>query len=478
MSKIKKFLALALSAGISLSAAFGFAGCISNDNDPSKNPVDPKPPVVLPDPDDKEDQAKKDFKAAVEKFQAFATSLQAKKFACDKSDENIVVCENIIKINDVYYEKVGDTQYQYVLGNDNQYHKTVYDAEKNVDHFKQLDNALSRFGAIEWKTLSESKVLTGIYMGQSVTYHTNDGNHNMTFDDQTSQYHDIGKTTQLPENVIDDTKAPVESNKLYDEQGNLNYPLFAKTIKDWMNDGYLSNKLLKPMQGVINDIDYISTNEIADKITFGAYINVSLAGKTTNNYQMFTVESESLMNKLINAEFDNANDLTNYLNSLTDKPITLGTGSQYESTTQYAKAQEKENLFTMAENILARLHEVGYQGASINNEGTKVTDYDGATVLSVRKDKDTGGNSSLDMGTVYHSDIYVTIERENGNQEILTFGVSYSTSGASQNICDEDITSKSWIIREYSSKGIDYCTSTENTAQYAFVLDDDAYLIR
>lgn len=258
----------------------------------------------------------------------------------------------------------------------------------------------------------------------------------------------------------------IVGESLYDESGNLNYAVFANTIKDWMNDGYFSSQLLlKPMQGIINDIDYVSTKEVANKITFGAYISCSLAGKTTSTYQTFIVESETLINKLLNAEFDNTNELTSYLNTL-DKPITLGAGVQYESTTKYASGQEKSDLFTMAENILKRLKEVGYQGGSIKNEGTKVSDYAGARILSVRKTKDFGGNSAFDMGPVYWAYFYVTIQKENGEKEILTFDIAYRSNGASQNILDPDFiyatgsnldTGGKWIILQYSSKEIDYC---------------------
>lgn len=477
----KKILSLIFALITAAVCALGLTACGGEPPAPG-GPVDPNPPITDNDDKDKEDQAKKDFNAAVEKFQAFATSLQAKKFACDKSDENIVVCENILKINDVYYEKVGDTQYQYVLGNDNQYHKTVYDAEKNVDHFKQLDNALSRFGAIEWKTLSESKVLTGIYMGQSVTYHTNDGNHNMTFDDQTSQYHDIGKTTQLPQNVIDDTKAPVESDKLYDEQGNLNYALFGETCLDWLNKtNYYGNLISRGTDITLNKVDYFNVDKVNKSIEFGVYNTVTQSdGTKTKRHTTLITYYQEFAEKVLNGDFETADELTKYLDdNYSNYPFNSSSANAIHEISTFDEditAQEKENLFIMAENILTRLHEVGYQGDSINNEGTKVTEYAGAKILSVRKGDDKGGAPAYDLKAgAYMCDFDFLVEI-NGEFKSVSVNLGYKVNGASQNVLKDS--PNSWFIRTYDSKEINFCPYTENTAQYAFVLDDDAYLVR
>lgn len=249
---------------------------------------------------------------------------------------------------------------------------------------------------------------------------------------------------------------------LYDAQGNMK-AIFCETIVDWLNKtNYYGNLISRGTNITLNKIDYFNVDRVNKSIEFGVYNIVTYSdGSKTKRHTTLVTYYQEFAEKVLNCDFKSVYELKKYLNdNYSNYPFNSSSANAIHEISTFDEditAQEKSDLFTMAENILKRLQEVGYQGASINNEGTKVTDYDEATILSVRKDKDTGGNSSLNMGTIYHSNIYVTIEKENGNQEILTFGVSYSTSGASQNIIDEDIKSKSWIIREYSSKVIDFC---------------------
>lgn len=243
---------------------------------------------------------------------------------------------------------------------------------------------------------------------------------------------------------------------LYDESGNLNYAVFANTIKDWMNDGYINNKLMiGNVKCTLDDIDYISTNEEADKIVIGAYVTGYVGEVGIKIYRKFKIESTDLLDKISNADFEHGNDLVNYLNTLSGKPITLTGSADYEMTTKYASGQEKSDLFTMAENILTRLQDVGCQSSSIRDEGIKVNDYVGANILSVRKDKDMGGTSAYDMGTIYTSNFYITVEKTNGVVENLALRLVYKTDKASQNIIDNQ--EDSWLIRDYQSKEIDYC---------------------
>lgn len=240
---------------------------------------------------------------------------------------------------------------------------------------------------------------------------------------------------------------------LYDESGNLNYAVFANTIKDWMNDGYYLNKLSTVSQATLTEIDYVVVNY---KISFGSYIDAVVSGEKKKMYQEFSISLEELNSKIKNADFKSATDLSSYLTSLSGKPIVRDSSVNYEiATRNEITSQEKKDLFTMAENILKRLQEVGCQSSSIRDEGIKVSDYAEARILSVRKDDDVSKGSTLDIGRAISSDFHVLVEKTNGKYEDLTFSVYYKIDNASQNIIDNH--EGSWLIRNYQAKEIDYC---------------------
>lgn len=489
MPKIKKVAAIAVSAGISVGTVFGFAGC--EKEDPTKDSVNSNPPVVDPSspvkpdptpenppivdpekPDDKEkeEEAKKAFETVKSNFDDFVASLQTMKFAYDVENFNtsIIVNENVIKMNDVFYENTGDMQFEYKLQDDQQYHKAVYDINENVDQFATVVKMLKNFNKVSWTSLKENKVLEGNFADKSVTYQQQNGAYYFTVDGVGYKYHDIGITISLPASFIDDTR-PIESDKLYDAQGNLNYAVFAKTIKDWMNDGYYVDKISASSVASLINIDYVDIDE-KNNITFGAYVKARSGGEMKDFYQNFNISSKELANKIIAAEFVDVESFTTYLNSLKGTPIVIKDGKEIDTSITY------ENLEKMAKNILSRLAEVGYQEGSINNEGTKVIEYDAADILSVRKSVDVSKGSTLDMGRASASDFNILVKKSNGQLENLTFSVYYKIDNAAQNVLND--VPDSWIIRSYTSMEIDYCPYTENIAQHAFVGENEIDLTR
>lgn len=239
----------------------------------------------------------------------------------------------------------------------------------------------------------------------------------------------------------------IVGESLYDESGNLNYAVFANTIKDWMNDGYYLDKISVVNSAELKTVDYVALDKENNLLSFGAYMSVD---GVDGGYQNFQIASNDLYETIINGVYRNVAEFTTYLNSLPGKPVIKNGG-----ITAYDTTITQSNLHTMAENILTRLKEVGCQSSSIRDEGIKVNDYVGANILSVRKDKDMGGTSAYDMGTIYTSNFYIIVEKTKGVVENLALRLVYKTDKASQNIIDNQ--EDSWLIRDYKSKEIDYC---------------------
>lgn len=396
---MKKIVFYALAAVISISTVLGFAGCnVENNNsvkDPDADannpntPVDPdKPPIT---DDGKEEEAKKEFEAAKTNFNAFVTSLQAKKFACDveKFNTSIIVNENVIKMNDVFYENAGDVQFEYQLKEDGQYHKTVYDVQENTNQFVAVDDMLGDFGGVSWTTLNENKVLEGNFADKPVTYQQKDGVHHFTVDGVEYKYHDIGITISLPDKVIDDTKAPVVSDKLYDEQGNLNYVVLADVLKEVKNDERLKKIL------------YIDVSD--EGVKFGTYI-VNDGKPAFQKYKII----KAIWDRVKTAETKES--LIAELNKI-NRPIDVDGNVVAEYTTEDYTAEQKTQFDAMTKNIFAKL------------------DIEGLDAENVKFGfKTPQGSSVADVGYVYGAawDHYYIVEI-GGQLEFVKINISAST---------------------------------------------------
>lgn len=249
----------------------------------------------------------------------------------------------------------------------------------------------------------------------------------------------------------------IVGESLYDAQGNMK-AIFCETIVDWLNETkYYDNLIATLYKTNVEKIDYMKVED-DNKITFGLYITRD--NGETKAHTTLTTYYQEFADKVLYGDFITVNDLKTYLNSnynnypFNDESLL---GKTYEKSTfdEDITAQGKKDLFTMAENILKRLQEVGYQGGSIKNEGTKVSDYVGAKILSVRKTKDdSSGGSAYDMGRVALCDFVMLVKTGGGLEEVTLNLVSKSALG-SQNIVNN--VDGAWMINEYSSKEIDYC---------------------
>lgn len=441
----RKFLALILAALCAATSSVCFTACNTNDVGKGSDNTENNQPEIT----------------KLQEYDLSGISFNDKSVTYDGNFHSVEIVGDLPQGVSVSYTGGGTNAGEYTVtakfAGDTVTHKPIADITAKLTIIKApFMGEISFSGAqFDYDGEAQSITITGnLPEGIAVTYEYKNGTGEVIAPENVKE---IGEYT-VTAVFTSENYQPISSltavlkivgQTLYDESGNLNYAVFANTLEQWMNNGYYLKKFDPASKQASLTIDYVSVDEHNKAITFGCYVNATVTGLTYSN---FKISSTDLVNNILNGNYATIEELTEYFFTVTGRPIERdGVNASFDMTIS------DEDISTMAENILKRLQEVGYQGASINNEGTKVTDYAGATVLSVRKDKDIGGNSAYYMGTVYDTDFYITILKSNGEHEILTFGVSYSTLGASQNIINKDITSKSWIIRNFNSKEIDYC---------------------
>lgn len=408
---LKKFISLALATGVSLSAFFGFVGCT-----PSEQEKDPsnQPPVIIPEPGDKEQQ----LKLAVEKFDAFVTSLQAKKFSYNLQQDMIVVSENVMKINDIFYEKTQDGQFEYALQSDNQFHKTVYDVEENMDFFAEVDEMLSCFDGIEWKSVSQSNQLTGEYNNKTVAYQMVDQKHNLTIAGETYQYYDIGKTISLPQNVIDDTKPPIETENIYEiVNGEKVFNLVAlrEVLEPWLKgDNQLKQDFFaaKRKDDTCHTRKILWINATENKIEFGAILDKK---EGIPYYAVAWVDRAEMYQKIADGTCQTKEEFRNeLLQVLRTRLISDTSDIELEYTVEDCSAEQNTQFDAMTKNIFA---ELGIDGLEEKNVKFAFKTPHGDISGSA-------GNGYL-YSTTWEHYYFVDI---NGKLELLKVGIHASTS--------------------------------------------------
>lgn len=480
---MKKFLKI-ISAILAVCVTASLFGCNTTKEEPAgggsgsgngggSQTVDPNPPSSSgkepaspdKDPEDVNDRDKPVVaptgkEGAISAYNAFVASLANKKFSYDLRTVKYAIDGNIMKVyddgfSDRFFEKKDDKQYYYAFDkDDNCYYRTEYDTEKYINYFNRVDNMLTSLQGVVWASF-EGGVLSGTNGAKSVTYEVANSRNVVTVGAQRMEFHGIGASITLPPWKEKEPEPPAEE-KLYDAQGNLNYPLFAETLENWLKESGAFEAFSRK-QSKLEKLDYIKMDGANKRVVIGACAIYNQDGSGSYYNAQFP-SSAQLYEKLTSQLINTANELTSYLNGLYDslgKNIMDFIGAVQARDTSLSDKDAK----TIVQNILTRLQKVGFKGEDIRNEGKKVDDYADATILSVRKGKDIQQGSAYYMGTVSNANFYITIKKLNGKKEILTVELSYITDGTSQNVLNKDpadSTDKSWMIRNYSSKEIDY----------------------
>ena len=246
MKKLKRVLVAVLCAITATSTAFAFGGCgtkapenqkpgpgteITNPDTPVK-PDPENPPVVTPDPEKPDpekpdtpvvDDSKEKFEKAVAEANGFIDSLSDRDFTYQLSAGTVLVNETKMKVNDSFYELGEDgVQYEYALSkSDNKYHKTIYDAEMNMDYFGEIDDMLTQLGMVAWKSEKDG-ILLGDMSGRPIEYKVSGDKCVLTLDGEDASFYNINATNvSTPAEYVDETAPVVDTENIFDEQGNM-----------------------------------------------------------------------------------------------------------------------------------------------------------------------------------------------------------------------------------------------------------------
>ena len=440
MSKLKKILALALGASISITTALSFVGCKVDTKDPVKpgpgienpdTPIKPDPgddkPIIVPpveNPDDKEEEAKKEFAAAVktanDKLAAIETGMNF-KYSVVFEDTSKLIAEfdkqNVKLQKDgttLYYTKDGRVNYEFSL-EDGKWQKNITDVDMQGD-FAEFVISINR---ISWTDYDKTKnQLHGTRMGDDVLLKVEQSQVEMlvNYDAKTGKSESEFKlssfgTTKVTLPEIEATKPPVEAGNVY-ENGKWNIALLGKTLEKWLKENIDGFTLLTNEDYKVDKLLYINVDEASETYDF-AFVS-TYKGKESIEYFKFHQRTIDAFTGYSEISVDQAVEILNNIKS-TGKGIIVGTNSiSPEYSTLTATPEQKAQFDAMTKNIFAEL------------------DIDGLDEKNVKlafKTQHRGVNESASDGYLYSTtwDHYYVVEID-GNLELLKVGVRASTS--------------------------------------------------
>ncbi len=422
-SKIKKIMAVVLCAATAAGASFAFAGC----GDKGKDPVTP-PDIVVPTPDPKPDPTptpdpkpdptptptptpdpNENFETLKADAKKFSASLNKHNFTYGVGENTVLVNPTKLKVDNVFYE-LGDNgvQFEYAKRSDGVYYKTIYDNTENVDYFAEIDDMVASLNSIEWKSADEDVLYGALADGRNVSYKTSGSNVVLGLDGQDAKFNNVGKTTvSTPEHVDETVKDPVNTENLFDEQGNLRCGFVAQIFENWMieTDYYKAVSLGNDCS--INKICYLKEEQ--GTIKFGALADVV----GDKYFQNFTLKS-SFMKKF--NEVKTKQELVDLLNANKDKfPISISDGADLDYSNLDADyAQNKATLDGLTKSVF-------------NELSSEISGLDAKNVLFAYKTPQSKSSASDIYGRVVGWDMVYVVEI-NGKLQLLETHISSSLS--------------------------------------------------
>lgn len=378
----------------------------------TSNPDQTQKPDDKDEPSDSEQPNKpSDPKPANDfsKANAFLKKLDGNNFSYNSGNVHVQRQGDLISYaepSDVdYYERSNGQTYIYTYENSDQmWYKKVLDGQ---DIFPIVDDLVASFQSAQWSTQSNN-----IYTGDSTL-----GQLKLTLKDeftgifnalgQNVEMFDVGRTVvSLPaqEQIMDETVAKPDAKKLYEVvngQKQWNFPLLKETLQTWMIENDYLTQLSLGIQCDLQDIVYLNVDK-KNKIEFLILAGVN-GKKLFQNYNV----NDDLTSSITNGRITSSQEFKTSLSDEMKKSFGIGKGpiepvgmaQNFEySTLDDDYGTHQAEFEKMTQNIFNRLETIGYQGGSINNPGTIVTDYMDAKVLFGMKELDGGVTAGSDMG--------------------------------------------------------------------------------
>ena len=264
------------------------------------------------------------------------------------------------------------------------------------------------------------------------------------------------------ENVVDDT---VEKEYICQKvNGELVFDVVAikDVLEPWLkNESGSENQFGKDFFAYRKLNDNYKTNQILyvnatpEKISFGVLYDYGTEGEQRFG-EVYISDKSNLYTSLADGSISTKEDFRNFLLQMEAKRTGQGVPDiTLDYSTSDMTSEEKAQYEAMTTNIFDRIVEVGYQGYSINNEGTKIPEYANAKVLFGMKTPDTTPAAGFDMGYVQTWDMHYIIEI-NGQIKRVIFGIIADANGSYLAV-DQVVNNNSnkWIIPEVGEYELD-----------------------
>ncbi len=295
------------------------------------------------------------------------------------------------------------------------------------------------YGA-EWTKFENGKLL-GIVDNKSVSASVDEGLTTVTWAINNVEYSlgQIGEITlQIPE--FEDLTKPA-GEYVYETvngQREYNIPVLAKALEETLKAD--STILTKANGGIKLDlikVTHIKRNEKG--LGFGTYCS---GINNSKSYNYFILSESYTADKLTDKDFKKY---------LSQSSLTLRTGSNCATST----LENDEEFKTMADNVLIKLAQDGFQGNSIKNKAEGLNEFANAKVLFGYKTKNSGITPGGDMGNQSASEFMLLVKKTNGKMEELNLKVGVANSQYGQNYNLLNLDTNKVLIIEFSRAEID-----------------------
>ena len=429
----KKAITFALTGVLGLSTMAGLVAC-----DNEKPPVDPNPPIVIPDPNPPVDPKPVEPEIPTDAYDEFVARMGGNncysytytkngretwyKFQGDK-----MVVDGYKTF--LYLEKGVTYQLSYDE-TEEKYRKTVSETTLDVESYILSDLNLAVLTSYD----EDSEEYTVSMAGQTWKMLVSDSRLVLESGDVQHKVEAVDLiNVNLPsqDKIIDDTTSidpkppvvepddPIVEDKVYtiNAQGVrvYNSKLLAETIKEALNtqvgNGTLYGAITYGIGTTVDEVLFISTQ--GEDIKIGAV--ASGAGASGKTLGIFTIKNDSVStwseNKQvwIDGFVKNKNISVNGVRGV-----------------DFKKSEEnKEQLTEIFEKVLDKYATNGVQAQSKNILGTPIPRFENSTVLCVYEYAgDQEGIAALDMGNIHHIGLVGVVIDKNGEPVFLNLGVA------------------------------------------------------
>lgn len=321
----------------------------------------------------------------------------------------------------VYYENKKENGeqklYEYAL-EDGKWHKKTSEVE--ID--KLVGEMTDALGNVIWEGYdAELNILSGECDGQKFEASFNDGNLTLKLDSGVKvDITKVGSTlVKLPENVVDDTNL---NNLIWTKDKNGEYQFNLPLMKEVL-ETYLKNEdpehpnqygrdavadRMHDYEGHTQQIVFIDTNDMSVGVLFRS---------STNHTHFINYVIRNLYDSIKNEQVQTKEELKEFLWKEGTYPLELsikqtGIMMEYSTLDDDYETEHKEEFEGLTKRLFERIKIVGFQPISINDEGTKILDYEGADILFGFRSPLLGSFAGADMGYVNGWLQYYLIEKD------------------------------------------------------------------